>query len=57
MSDDLFLDAHHAAEKAYEAVMEGEIEGTGCACGTCTVRELLTAAWPYLKQAALEGYE
>jgi hypothetical protein len=56
VSDDLLRDAHDAGEKAYRETLEGEMEGHGCACETCLVREVLVAAWPLMRKAALEGY-
>lgn len=31
--------------------------GPYCGCQTCVIRETLWAAWPHLRQAALEGAE
>lgn len=31
--------------------------GAFCGCETCEIREVLHAAWPFLKEAALAGVE
>jgi hypothetical protein len=63
-------EAQKAAEAHLEALdeclfLEGqgdepdwpESAGPYCGCQTCIVREALHAAWPHLRQAALEGAE
>ena len=65
MSADLGLEAHQAAEQhltacweALDAENEGEVvdwpdtAGPYCGCQTCTVREVLHAAWPYIVKYA-----
>lgn len=52
--DDLLLQGHQAGEQALYELLDREGE---CDCPTCITREVLTAAWPYLQQAALEGSE
>jgi hypothetical protein len=66
--EDLFYKAQQAAEEHWAACQEAEFgeqddapaESPACApycgCDTCVVREILHAAWPYLRRAALEGY-
>lgn len=64
---DFFERAHRAAEARLDAIFEYEYEsepdaselgphpavGLWCGCQTCLVREVLDAAWPHLRVAAL----
>jgi hypothetical protein len=65
---DYGFEAHAAAEEhlyaCHEALRaeEDDVEGVDspasapfCGCETCEVREILFAAWPFLKLAALAG--
>jgi hypothetical protein len=68
--DDLFFKAQQAAEAHLERcfdAMDAEEQDDGrdvespaiapfCGCARCQVRETLHAAWPVLREAALEGY-
>lgn len=68
---DYFLEAHQAADAhlaacyaAYYAEPEGEgplpespASAPFCACETCEIREILHAAWPILREAALAGID
>src|SRR3954464_9028816 len=42
--------AHDSLDENYEV---DELAGPYCGCITCDVREVLAAAWPYLKELAL----
>ena len=66
--NDLLHKAHHTAEKhldeCYEALVDETFEveeavespafAPFCGCNTCVVREVLTVAYPILRQAAVE---
>lgn len=67
---DYGLAAQQAAEEHLQAIYEYEetpewgypegdhpAVGPWCGCETCVVREVLHAAWPHLKAAALAGVE
>jgi hypothetical protein len=47
-------EALHAEEEVEEYV-DSPASAPFCGCETCEVREVLFAAWPFLKLAALEG--
>ena len=62
-------EAQQAAEERLETIWEAEesdddsayddidMAGPFCGCTTCIVREVLHAAWPILREAALAGVE
>lgn len=59
-------EAQQAAEAHLDAIYEYEREvggddspsiGAWCGCQTCIIREVLFAAWPSLRDAALNGAE
>jgi hypothetical protein len=48
-------EAMHAADEGLE--VEDPAVGAFCGCETCEVREVLFAAWPIMRAAALDGAE
>lgn len=46
-----------SADEEGEGIIDSPASAPFCGCETCEVREVLFAAWPFLKLAALDGAE